>query len=550
MKSLKKIAILMLLSGALSVCAYAEDLNFNITNTTDEAGDENIIISINNEDVKWASLYITNSDGKIVFADDLYTDLDGNKSNYKITKAAPKYRTYNIYASITKKDGSVITNTDNPKILTLYTYKEKMDIINNILDGKADLKECYEILGIEESPLCAVLNNDSAVTECLRKLLKDSEITPSAFTDKYIDAVIETALKSKNYEVIKYMVSSMGEQINIDKTSEEIKWAEAFDESQKKALFERLSEYEYKNSQALVNEYYKQAFLIRFEKVHSSAVKNFIEKHSEKYYENESLFSFDFEKYNELSSTAKKEYAISQISGKAYKSLSDLKTAFDNAVTAAQSYNETQSNVRNTGSGNSGGGGTMTVSRPSETKDNGKMFDDLSGFDWAETEIEYLASNGIINGTGNKKFNPADNITREQFVKIVTGAFKLPSQNTECNFKDVNESEWYYGSVAAAAGCGIINGMGDNFGIGIKITREDMAVILYRTAQLCNIDMTKIKELNISDMNDINGYAKEAVRTLFEAGCISGKGNGNFDPKAFATRAEAAKLIYNMMIKN
>ena len=81
------------------------------------------------------------------------------------------------------------------------------------------------------------------------------------------------------------------------------------------------------------------------------------------------------------------------------------------------------------------------------------------------------------------------------------------------------------------------------FGIGDNVTRQDMAVIIFRAAQL----KASEKTAGFSDFEKISDYAKEAVSALYSAKVLSGTGNGNFEPVKFATRAEAAKMIYEAL---
>lgn len=118
-------------------------------------------------------------------------------------------------------------------------------------------------------------------------------------------------------------------------------------------------------------------------------------------------------------------------------------------------------------------------------------FNDLSSVTWAKDSIEALAGRGIINGTGGGKFDPAAQITRAQFIKLLMQAFDLADDSAVCTFKDVKKGEWYYSSVAAAQKLKIVNGKADgSFGINDGITRQDMAVMVYKTALLQNISLS------------------------------------------------------------
>ena len=45
------------------------------------------------------------------------------------------------------------------------------------------------------------------------------------------------------------------------------------------------------------------------------------------------------------------------------------------------------------------------------------------------------------------------------------------------------------------------------------------------------------------DADQIGGYAEDAMLWATKAGIIGGKGNGQLDPKGYATRAEVAAML-------
>ena len=50
----------------------------------------------------------------------------------------------------------------------------------------------------------------------------------------------------------------------------------------------------------------------------------------------------------------------------------------------------------------------------------------------------------------------------------------------------------------------------------------------------------------LSDLETVSEYAKEAVEFMIKRGAINGI-NGEFKPKAAATRAQAAKILYQII---
>lgn len=208
------------------------------------------------------------------------------------------------------------------------------------------------------------------------------------------------------------------------------------------------------------------------------------------------------------------------------------------------------------GSGGSSGGGiknaeySETYTKPdTPEKINKNIFDDIDDVGWAVEAIIELAQKGIILGKGDRLFYPNDNITREEFVKIIVKTFFENAEVSDKSFDDVSDGEWYAEFVKKACGEGIINGIGENiFGTGMNITREDMAVIAYRTA----LKSGKMKESErvsgfiFADDEQISDYAKTAVYALYDAGIINGVSEDEFAAKDYLTRAQAAKIIYGI----
>lgn len=173
-------------------------------------------------------------------------------------------------------------------------------------------------------------------------------------------------------------------------------------------------------------------------------------------------------------------------------------------------------------------------------------FDDIAQAKWAKTYIEALAAREIVNGVGNGCFEPNRSVTRAEFAKMLTEAFDLVDEKAETDFDDVSEDKWYYVYVASAYQSGIVKGTGGNyFQPDALISREDMAVMAYRAINAAGTKLKSVIEAkSFGDMQAISDYALEAVTKMQKAGIIAGTCKGNFEPKAKATRAEAAKVIY------
>lgn len=213
------------------------------------------------------------------------------------------------------------------------------------------------------------------------------------------------------------------------------------------------------------------------------------------------------------------------------------------------------------GGGGGGGGAISAYSPDSQTKEPdeekpsilelyGSVFKDLDSVPWAKESILLLYDWGVINGKGEGIFAPLDNVTREEFVKMVVLAFGISADATPVEYTDVDQNAWYYETVCIATAAKIIQGRDDGtFGVGQHLTREDMAVIIKNAADYAKKTIEWKREMIFTDKAEISDYASAAVKTLADAELINGMEDGSFAPKKLATRAMCARIIYNM-IKN
>lgn len=200
--------------------------------------------------------------------------------------------------------------------------------------------------------------------------------------------------------------------------------------------------------------------------------------------------------------------------------------------------------------GGGGGGGASPVLVPDkvETPTVSVDFSDLPSTHWAFNVVKELADKGIVSGD-NGRFNPDSKITRAEFCTLIARAFYENETAGEGNFSDVNSTDWFSKYVSILAAKKIVNGMGDSkFAPANMITREDMAVIVQRCASDLGLDLTAKKESYLfTDDESFSSYSKDAAKTLYEAGIISGMPDGSFKPKQNLTKAEAAVVIYGML---
>lgn len=174
-------------------------------------------------------------------------------------------------------------------------------------------------------------------------------------------------------------------------------------------------------------------------------------------------------------------------------------------------------------------------------------FKDINDALWAKDAIIGLSKAGIVSGDENGNFRPNDYVSREEYVTMLVLAANKYSKDAVCDFDDVPKSAWYYSYVASANEYGVTHGISESvFGVGLSLTRQDMAVLSLRAKG----DVAKVRDgVIFADNEDIADYAKEAVSELYMSGAVSGTGNGIFKPLGKATRAECAQIIFNLFLK-
>jgi len=242
---------------------------------------------------------------------------------------------------------------------------------------------------------------------------------------------------------------------------------------------------------------------------------------------------------------------------KNFENVEEIRSAFNKAVTHVK---KSEKDTGNSG-GSSSSGGHRVVVELSEPKNNvtdsndinnpndsgssndSNVFIDLNDVQWAVEYINTLYSQKVISGMDGSHFAPNDNVTREQFLKMIVLAFKVNPTFNGSKFKDVEDNSWYAPYVSWGYENGIINGISDErFGVGESITREDASVMLVRMLEKMNI-MLPGGEVLFGDSEKISDYAKQAVGKLCGNEIIIGMPDGTFEPKSFLSRAQAAKII-------
>lgn len=168
-------------------------------------------------------------------------------------------------------------------------------------------------------------------------------------------------------------------------------------------------------------------------------------------------------------------------------------------------------------------------STPDTSKDN-LPFTDVASGSWYYDGVKYVCDNGLMNGTSANEFNPNANTTRSMIVTILA---RMEGVNTS------GGATWYTAGRAWA----MENGISDGTNMEGKITREQLAAMLYRYAKMKGYDVSAPASLSgYTDASSVSGWAKEAMQWAVGSGLIQGSNNA-LTPQANASRAQIATIL-------
>ena len=176
---------------------------------------------------------------------------------------------------------------------------------------------------------------------------------------------------------------------------------------------------------------------------------------------------------------------------------------------------------------------------------SGLPFTDVAADRWSYTYIKQMYDAGVVSGMTPTTFEPAGDVTRAQFVTMLAGLAKADvSKYPATSFRDVPEGAWYAPYVNWALANGIVSGTSaTTFSPDAKITRQDMAVMLYQYTQRYDVALQQQTVTPFTDESSISAYALPAVQALHRAGVISGMPDGSFQPFGTATREQACVVL-------
>ena len=172
---------------------------------------------------------------------------------------------------------------------------------------------------------------------------------------------------------------------------------------------------------------------------------------------------------------------------------------------------------------------------------------------WAKDYITQMNGEGYVKGKSTEIFAPEDNITRGEYISIISRMATPSTERYKLRFSDVDADAWYSDYFETAYILGLIPGeMMENGKVQPEknITREEMIAEAINLLEYKKGSIQKKENMPFTDSENISDWAKEAVLKAYSADIINGNDNNEFNPKNNASRAEACKIlsiVYEMM---
>lgn len=178
-------------------------------------------------------------------------------------------------------------------------------------------------------------------------------------------------------------------------------------------------------------------------------------------------------------------------------------------------------------------------------------FKDVPESHWAHDEIQYFYDAVVIDGVGDSMFAPDDNVTREQFAKLISKIYGKTYYNYKADsqsFSDVTPDRWSYNYIESVKEylTGYYPEGGQPFfnpeGIA---TREDVAYALVKIGGL-DKEITaddKVFE-KYTDSFEVSYNLRPYLSIAVQAGLIRGYEDNTIRPQEGITRAETAALLF------
>ncbi|MCG6137321.1 MAG: S-layer homology domain-containing protein [Nostoc sp. LLA-1] len=178
-------------------------------------------------------------------------------------------------------------------------------------------------------------------------------------------------------------------------------------------------------------------------------------------------------------------------------------------------------------------------------------FYDVPSNYWAAQFIQQLSQRGVIAGFPDGSFRPEEPVTRAQFAAMINNAFQKAPQRQAVNFVDVPSNFWAANAIRQSYTIGFLAGYpGNRFEPNQNILRQQVLVSLANGLEYSPTN-TQTTLQYFSDSFNIADWARSPIAAATERQIVVNYPNVQFlNPTATATRAQVAAFIYQALVSN
>lgn len=176
-------------------------------------------------------------------------------------------------------------------------------------------------------------------------------------------------------------------------------------------------------------------------------------------------------------------------------------------------------------------------------------FTDVVQGAWYYDDVAYVFENGLFNGVTDTSFSPSGKMQRCMMTTVLYRLVGEPSVSYAPLFTDIPDGQWYTAGTIWAGDQGVVTGVGDKlFAPFANVTRQEIAVILYRCAGRMGLDVSQRADLSrFGDAGSVASWGREAVSWAVGAGILGGS-DGMLMPYGDATRAEVSAMLHRFSV--
>lgn len=178
-------------------------------------------------------------------------------------------------------------------------------------------------------------------------------------------------------------------------------------------------------------------------------------------------------------------------------------------------------------------------------------FEDITGFfPEAHEALDYMVSNGYMNGVSANHFAPHMELDRAMMVTILYRVAGAPAVEGAPAFSDVPANAYCSDAVVWASRTGITTGVSEHLFAPTKaLTRAELVTFLYRFAGVMGYDRTATTDLSgYTDADQVlASFAADAFKWAVAEGVIKGTSDTTLSPVATTTRAQVCLMVYRLL---